>query len=81
MFNYEIPQEDLPEFFATLDTIQKGPSPNLTFGIFCSACNAHVTGETRQMFEPRHMEIMEFHNQLHNLELREPGRLPKGNNK
>jgi hypothetical protein len=81
MFNYEIPEEDLPEVFAFVTVTKNGEAPHYRLGVTCDACEAIVSGESNNMFEGRHWAIAEFHNQLHNLELREPERLPKGNNR
>jgi hypothetical protein len=81
MINYEIPEEDLPELFAFVTVTKNGAAPNYRLGVRCQSCDAIVSGESSDMFEDRHWAIAEFHNQLHNLELREPHRLPKGNNK
>jgi hypothetical protein len=81
MIKYEIPEEDLPELFAFVTVTKNGAAPHYRLGVSCVVCDAIVSGESNDMFETRHWAIAEFHNQLHNLELREPGRLPKGSNK
>lgn len=81
MIKYEIPEEDLPEIYSFVTLTKSGAAPHFRFGVHCESCDAIVSGESNDMFEDRHWAIAEFHNQLHNLELREPNRLPKGTNK
>lgn len=72
MIKYETPEEDLPEIFAFITLTKGGVTPNIRFGVTCSACDAIVSGESKQFFDDRLWDIAEFHNQLHNFEPSKP---------